>query len=603
MLIAGVLLLLLPLLAMLQYRWLSQLRERESEHQKTNLRSIATRFCQDFDDEITRLYFSFGLPPENDPASKDALLSSLRSRYARWVESTQASKIVDRILFAEMEPAKRLQVDEFQPATGQFASVSWPADLEELRQQIEQFGNEGLGNPGREGGPRRLRGLDGETMTLLYPIFSPPRFGERGGFAIMPPARFLILRLNLAEIQNEYLPGLIKRHFSDPGFEYSAEIVSLPPNEKKIFSFGADSLSSGRKNSNADVTMPLFGLRREEIRRLLNRSGGPGEGPPLSMARPQEGPPATRPPNDRRMPPFFRAGMMGLGGPNEDQKFWQLRLTHRAGSLDAAVGSLHRRNLLVSFSILGVLAASIVLMALSARRAHALARQQMDFVAGVSHELRTPLAVIKSAAWNLNRGVIRDPDQISRYSTLIGKESDRLIEMIEQVLEFAGAESDRQKFALQPTQIPHLIDSVLASAQPAIAEGNFQIEKQIAASLPQVMADGPAIGRALRNLLDNAMKYSGNDPRITIEARATNGSHPMIHIAVRDHGLGIPPEEQKKIFEPFWRGTEATAAQIHGNGLGLHLVKKIVTAHGGSIDVQSDVGKGSVFTLSLPSIE
>ena len=208
---------------------------------------------------------------------------------------------------------------------------------------------------------------------------------------------------------------------------------------------------------------------------------------------------------------------------DEEQKVWELRLTHRAGSLEAAVVSIRRRNLLISFGILVLLGASVALMMLSARRAHLLARRQMEFVAGVSHELRTPLAVIKSAAWSLTRGVVKDPQGIKRYSDLISSESDRLIDMIEQVLEYAGARSGHQKLDLQPTNVSELIDDVLASAQPLLSEGRFEIEKRIASELPLVLAEAPALSRALRNLIDNAMKYSGESRWIGVEAAVSIG--------------------------------------------------------------------------------
>jgi signal transduction histidine kinase len=227
----------------------------------------------------------------------------------------------------------------------------------------------------------------------------------------------------------------------------------------------------------------------------------------------------------------------------------------------------------------------------------------MDFVAGVSHELRTPLAVIKSAAWSLTRGVVKDPDQIKRYSDLIGKESDRLIEMIEQVLEFAGARSGGYKLEMQPVSVNELIDGVLASSQPLLSEGGFQIEKEIAPDLPRVMADATALSGALRNLIDNAMKYSGENRWIGVRATgADGGKKNEIRITVTDHGIGIPADELKYIFEPFWRGAETTSAQIHGAGLGLNLVKNIINAHGGGVSVRSAPGRGSSFTLTLPAI-
>src|SRR5262249_22266052 len=144
------------------------------------------------------------------------------------------------------------------------------------------------------------------------------------------------------------------------------------------------------------------------------------------------------------------------------------------------------------------------------------------------------------------------------------------------------------KLDLQPTGVSELIENVLASAQPLLAEAGFQIEKNIASDSLQVMADAPALSRALRNLIDNAIKYSGESRWIGVQAQAAgSGSKATVQITVSDHGSGIPNEELKYVFEPFWRGSEATAAQIHGNGLGLNLVKNIVNAHGGSISVQS----------------
>src|SRR5262245_6545557 len=257
----------------------------------------------------------------------------------------------------------------------------------------------------------------------------------------------------------------------------------------------------------------------------------------------------------------------------------------------------------ISFIILAILAASIALMARSARRAQRLARREVDFVAGVSHELRTPLAVIKSAAWSLTRGVIRDEDQIKRYSELIGEESDRLIEMIEQALEFAGARSGRTKLELQPVRVHEIIDDVLAASQPLFGEKGFQVEREIANDLPRVMADSQALSRALRNLIDNAMKYSGESRWIRVRAQATGGGKKAeVRISVIDRGLGIPTEELKYIFEPFWRGYKAVSAQVHGNGLGLNLVRTIIKAHGGGVSVQSEPGRGSSFTLTMPAI-
>jgi signal transduction histidine kinase len=286
-----------------------------------------------------------------------------------------------------------------------------------------------------------------------------------------------------------------------------------------------------------------------------------------------------------------------------DEGPWQLVVKHRAGSLEAAVTNARHRNLAISFGVLLLLGASVGFIVLSSRRAQRLATQQMEFVAGVSHELRTPLAVIRSAAENLADGVIDNREQIKRYGGLIRDEGRRLSGMVEQVLEFAGAQSGRKSYELRPTELSQVIEGAITSCHLQLAEGGFEIESKIASNLPLVNADGAALGRAIQNLVSNAMKYSGASRWIGLSVEsAAAADREEVRIAVSDRGLGIAPSELERIFEPFYRGKEVMAAQIHGNGLGLSLVKHIAVAHGGRVSVESKVGQGSVFTLHLPSL-
>lgn len=280
---------------------------------------------------------------------------------------------------------------------------------------------------------------------------------------------------------------------------------------------------------------------------------------------------------------------------------WRLVIKHRAGSLEAAVTNARRRNLAISFGILLLLGASVGFIVLSSRRAVALAKQQMEFVAGVSHELRTPLAVICSAAENLADGLIDNREQIKRYGGLIRDEGRRLTGMVEQVLEFAGAQSGRKTYEMKPTDLSQIIEDAITACHLQLVEGGFEIERKIAANLPMVKADVAALSRAIQNLLSNAMKYSGDSRWIGLSAEVietANGE--QVQIEVSDRGLGVAPSEIGRIFEPFYRGKEAAAAQIHGNGLGLSLVKHIVEAHGGRVNVKSGLGQGSHFAVVLP---
>lgn len=586
------LLLLLPLLAVLQYRWLAQLSEREQEHMKSNLRTVAQRFSQDFDDEFARAYTVFSLPPDQ---IKDEALTAYAARYDRWLSVAPHPKLVKALFVARGGDGDELRLSQFKVDDKRFVSAEWPATLSELRPQLQRFLTTEPRPSMRDLLGNRIRALDSGDLAIINPSFAMQPGGQRLATGAPVLAGFAIIVVSRSEIEQEMLPVLAKRYFSTTeGFDYAASVVTESPERKVLYHFGPE--VAGR--SEADVTVGLLGLGRDSFRRVLS-SLPPGEPLGFSVPRP---PPSDRNAGTANVRP--RRVDAPRGGPNDEEpRLWELRLTHRAGSLEAAVVAIRRRNLLISFGILLLLGASVALMMISARRAQVLARRQMEFVAGVSHELRTPLAVIKSAAWSLTRGVVKDAEGIKRYSTLIGNESDRLIEMIEQVLEFAGARSGNKKLDLQPTNVADLIDEVLASAQPLLAEGGFEIEKRVASDLPLVLAEASALSRAMRNLIDNAMKYSGESRWLGVSAAVTGtGDKAEIRITVSDHGPGIPPQEIRHIFDPFWRGSEATAAQIHGNGLGLNLVKTIVEAHQGDVFVRSARGSGSSFTIVLPAI-
>ncbi|HWQ32741.1 MAG TPA: HAMP domain-containing sensor histidine kinase [Blastocatellia bacterium] len=609
LIVVALLLLLLPLLAMLQYRWLGQVSEGEREQLKWNLRTTARRFAQDFDRELTLAYAAFAsAQSELDP--KDYL-----TKYDRWQSTAQHPQLIREILLARLDDNDHLTLKRLNPELHDFVPHEWPEEMKPLEQRLEQhFENTSrlLASSSRAQSPdaeasvreilRRPMPVTAEEVpALIVPILSPPVVRENGEISLRPASGVVILRLNQNYIQQELLPALARRHFdAEKEVNYNVAIVSRQEPRRVLYQFGPHLAQSQTDQDalRADVTAGLFGLRYDELRNLMRSRATEAEAN-NQRAR------VTAQPVEMMSPastPAQRTEQSAAPLPNEDNRPWQMLIRHRAGSLDAAVASVRRRNLIISFGIMAMLAVSVVLMSLSSRRAQRLARQQIEFVAGVSHELRTPLAVIRSAGENLADGVIRDNEQIKRYGKLIRDEGRRLTEMVEQVLEFAGTQSGRRKYDLSPTSVSDLIERALAAAQPLAAEGGFEIEKRLAPALPEVMADVPALSRALQNLLSNAMKYSGESRWIGISARsASNGRGAEVQIVIEDKGLGIPAAELPHIFEPFYRGTEVVAAQIHGNGLGLSLVKSIVEAHGGSVSVKSSPGRGSSFTVTLPA--
>ncbi len=276
---------------------------------------------------------------------------------------------------------------------------------------------------------------------------------------------------------------------------------------------------------------------------------------------------------------------------------WQLVLQHHAGSVDAAVAQARQRNLAIGFSILLLLALSVGLIVMSAQCERRLAQQQMEFVSAVSHELRTPLAVICSAAENLADGVVHDGEQTRQYGALVRNEGRRLADMVEQILDFAGIQSRRKATRLELTDVAEVVDRAMETFEMQIRDTGFVVEKRIADGLPQIMADGPALVRALQNLISNGLKYGQAGKWLAVRAEASANS---IHIMVEDHGGGISPLDLPHIFEPFYRGRAVIDAQIKGSGLGLSLVQQIVELHHAQITVHSDPATGSSFIIALP---
>jgi signal transduction histidine kinase len=273
---------------------------------------------------------------------------------------------------------------------------------------------------------------------------------------------------------------------------------------------------------------------------------------------------------------------------------------HVSGSLESAVASVRRRNLGISFGVLLLLSISVALLAQASRRAQRLARQQMEFVAGVSHELRTPIAVIRSAAENLSQGVVGNSERVKQYGQVMENEARRLGEMVESVLQYAGVESGRGLGPLTPLAPADLIDQAIASARVS-ANSTAEVERTIPVDLPAILGDQAALTSAVQNLVVNAFKYGGEAQWVGVRAaQVSRGRKTELQITIEDRGPGIPDDELPHIFEPFYRGAHAVGQQIHGNGLGLSLVQRIVRAHGGSIAVRSREAGGMAFTIVLP---
>jgi signal transduction histidine kinase len=254
-----------------------------------------------------------------------------------------------------------------------------------------------------------------------------------------------------------------------------------------------------------------------------------------------------------------------------------------------------------SFLILGVisllLTGGIVMTHRNIAREMALARLKSDFVSNVSHELRTPLSLIRLYAETLEMGRLKSPDKYQEYYSIIRKESERLTALINNILDFSRIEAGRKEYDFRQTDMRELVRNTLESYRYQIEQSGFAFEEKIADDVPPLSVDREAMARSLLNLVNNALKYSQDQKYIGVNLFRDNGS---VKLEVVDHGIGIPPIEQTKIFDKFYRVGDPLVHNTKGSGLGLSLVRHIVQAHGGEVLVDSVPGRGSKFTINLP---
>ncbi len=638
LLLTAGLLLLLPVLAAMQYRWLGQLSEREQERMQATLQASVERFSEDVDALFQEIHLAFF---QREPDVSALSAPQALQHYERWRSVTEHPALLDAIWWLDVSttPATARRLDTlaqaWQPAAASALPDGWQTissspTLLDVKPHIHL----------------------GETPFLAVSYHTHPA-SDRFPLRPAPPDAFVLLALNGDYLRDEVLPALTETYFSEGNRLIYDVLITTAHDASDVFYESAPSLQY-TDFATPDATAPLGHLRLTNLLINLSRSTRLTDGDTLRTLETdhltaqwlQQG----RDTSGLRIGVFGEKGQTTQvrfpGGDTTVQRFMrrttpdsltvmgermllqdiettpqriqvqvmdtsrlassftllteggsgEVRVKHRAGSLEAAVQNARWRNLLLSSGILLLLGVSMVLIVRSAQQAKTTAQQQMEFVAGVTHELRTPLAVIRSAGENLADGMIHQPEQVARYGNVILGEGRRLSDMVEQTLLYAGLEANHTPYALQPVALRTVI-------QQAVAQYEQQVEAHpsppalhldMPDALPTVQANAPALAAALRNLLGNAAKYGGNTIHLGVDVTPRD-----IQLTVTDNGPGIPADEQRRIFEPFFRGRAARNAQTQGSGLGLHLVQRIIAAHGGRVTLDSADG-GSTFTIHLP---
>jgi signal transduction histidine kinase len=237
----------------------------------------------------------------------------------------------------------------------------------------------------------------------------------------------------------------------------------------------------------------------------------------------------------------------------------------------------------------------------AASREFAIARLQSDFVSAVSHEFRTPLTTLRHMTELLSNNAALTDDRRSQYYTVMARETERLHRLVEGLLAFGRMEAGRTPQTFETVDPVELTEAAVAEFQSSLAQdpAAHRVEFTTNGVKPQsstIRANREALSRAIRNLLENAVKYSPNSPVVGVHL-SRQGNRVAIH--VHDDGFGIPAEEQKTIFDKFVRGAASKALNVQGTGIGLAMTQHIVRTHGGDLLLESASGKGTTFTIQL----
>jgi len=278
--------------------------------------------------------------------------------------------------------------------------------------------------------------------------------------------------------------------------------------------------------------------------------------------------------------------------------FWQLAVESKGEASPVALW----QSRLIRWSVilcLGAILAGVYWMWKRIQQEHQLSRLKTDFVSNVSHELKTPMTSIRMFVETLYLKRYRNASEAEEYLNIMQQEIERLARLVDKVLDFSRMERGRKQFDFAEGELQVVVREIVKVFQRQMRESEepCEIHVQIAENIPPILFDRDTIVEVLWNLLHNAVKYSHPPKRASVKlAREAD----TVTLTVVDNGIGIQKREQKRIFERFYRVDDTLTREVEGSGLGLAMVKYIVEAHGGTISVESQVGEGSTFMVSLP---
>ena len=620
---SGLLALVVLAAAVLLYRWIDRVSDADRLQQRELLEVAFHGFQSEFSGTIQEIFSTFR--PQAGFQNQPEIEAHLAEMFSQWQNNSRQPQLIGSLGIGTINLKGAVTFESFLPQEKRFQNQEWPVGLQNYRDILTQRWSERALPGALPGGFTLSISADRPVIVIPTTFFRPlmpyrqsdwrqnPSAARRGpgppdGGAPLtdrspsipnhpPPLAkrtsdensaevmgWYFIELDAPFLKQQFLPNLAQRHFGGPTLSrYRLAVLAGKPEQLIYVSDPGLTLESFNK---ADMTAPLF--RPQGRFGLGFRPRGGGMPPPDHM------------PGDLQSesrPPFNPASRESSSNPVGNS--WQLFARHRLGSIEVEVNKTRYRNLAIGFGILLLMTGSILTLMLSTQRARALARQQMEFVAGVSHELRTPLSVIQSAGFNLSHGVAVQAERIQQYGAVIQTESRRLSDMLEQILNYAGIQSGREHYQFQVIEIRPFLQKWLLEYRKPFEEGGWTVEQQIDEDLPPILADLRTLESAISNLLENTLKYAAAGKWLRVTAVTAHNRKEVI-VTVADRGPGIDPEDLPHIFEPFYRGKKVLASSVPGAGLGLSLLQRYLKAHGGSVRLVNSPGGGASFALYLP---
>jgi two-component system phosphate regulon sensor histidine kinase PhoR len=292
---------------------------------------------------------------------------------------------------------------------------------------------------------------------------------------------------------------------------------------------------------------------------------------------------------------FFDPTLIAVNPPADlTQRSWTVATTSAGDPTFVLAARGARRSLIVVGAGVALLALSLLATARAARASAAVATIRADFVATVTHELKTPLSTIRAVGETLVRRRVKTEQDLDRYAHLLVREERRLTRLVNNLLAYSRVTDVTEVYSFETLEPGALISEATQGFRRQLNAGEVQLEIVVAPGVPAVRADRTAIVLALDNLIDNAIRYSGEGKTVSVRA---SGEGSMIRFDIIDRGAGIPADDLPQVRRRFVRGRTARGP---GSGLGLAIVNRIASDHGGSLEMTSEVGHGTTATLIIP---